>query len=88
MEQFEISDQLKEKLGKAKSLDEVVQFCREEGIEITKEQLEMAAAQGDGGELDEDTLDNVSGGGLWVSAHAGMIVARYLLKHFGRYLII
>lgn len=64
MEQFEISDQLKQKLEMATSLDEVAQLCCEEGIEITKEQLESEMLPNDNDELSEDTLDAVSGGGI------------------------
>lgn len=64
MEQLKISDALKEKIGKAKDLDEVVQLCCEEGIEITKEQLEAEMLPNVNDELSEDTLDAVSGGGI------------------------
>lgn len=86
---FEISDQLKQKLEMATNLDEVVQFCREEGIEITIEQLK-AFAQEDGAELGEDALDNVSGGAVWNSAVAGIRGVCSYLKHtrIWRYLII
>ena len=61
MEQFEISDLLKEKLEKAETLDEVVLACNEEAIEITKEDLEAADAA-TSGQLTENDLDNVTGG--------------------------
>ena len=62
MEQFEVSEELKEKLGKAESLDEVVKILAEEGIAVTKEELEAALAQGENGELSEEALSAVSGG--------------------------
>ena len=63
-----ISSALEEKLKNAESLDEVVQACAEEGIAITKEQLEAPLASDSGGELSPDALDNVSGGSLidWI----------------------
>ena len=65
MEQFEVSEELKEKLGKAESLDEVVKILTEEGLEVTKEELEAALAQGENGELSEEALSAVSGGINW-----------------------
>lgn len=62
MEEFEITEELKEKLGKAESLDEVVKVLAEEGLEVTKEELETALAQGENGELSEEALASVSGG--------------------------
>ena len=62
MEQFEVSEELKEKLGKAESLDEVVKILTEAGLEVTKEELEAALAQGENGELSEEALSAVSGG--------------------------
>ena len=62
IEEFEVSEELKEKLGKAESLDEVVKILAEEGLEVTKEELEAALAQGENGELSEEALSAVSGG--------------------------
>ena len=62
MEEFEVSEELKEKLGKAESLDEVVKVLAEEGLEVTKEELEAALTQGEKGELSEEALSAVSGG--------------------------
>ena len=62
MEEFEVSEELKEKLGKAENLDEVVKILTEEGLEVTKEELEAALAQGENGELSEEALSAVSGG--------------------------
>ena len=68
MEEMVISSALEEKLKNAESLDEVVQACAEEGIAITKEQLESPLPSGPEGELSAEALDNVSGGGLldWI----------------------
>ena len=43
MEEFEVSEELKEKLGKAESLDEVVKVLAEEGLEVTKEELDRCS---------------------------------------------
>lgn len=68
MAEMTISAALEEKLRGAESLDEVVQVCAEAGIPVTKEQLECPAVSGPDGELSEDALDNVSGGGVidWI----------------------
>lgn len=68
MAEMTISAALEEKLRGAESLDEVVQVCAEAGIPVAKEQLECPAVSGLDGELSEDALDNVSGGGVidWI----------------------
>lgn len=67
MAEMEISCALQEKLEKAESLDEVIQACTEEGITVTKEQLEimLSSDSENEGELSAEALDNVSGGGLF-----------------------
>ena len=78
MEQFEVSEELKEKLGKAESLDEVVKVLAEEGLAVTKEELEAALAQGENGELSEEALAAVSGGRInW---RAVVKVFRYITR--------
>ena len=62
MEQFEVSEALKEKLDKAETLDEVLLACNEEGVEITKGDLEAAADAATSGQLTESDLENVAGG--------------------------
>ena len=62
MSQFEVSEALKEKLDKAETLDEVLLACNEEGVEITKEDLEAAAGAATSAQLTESDLDNVTGG--------------------------
>lgn len=62
MEEMIISSALEEKLENAESLEEVVRLCAEEGIAVTKEELEAALDSEDEGELNAEQLDNVSGG--------------------------
>ena len=64
MEHNEMSPELQAKLDGAESLDDVVRICAEAGITISKEQLEALEASTADGELNEDALDAVSGGGL------------------------
>lgn len=70
MENFELSESLKEKLENAESVEDVIRACAEEGIEITAEDLAGVAV---GAELDENALDNVSGGGSAVLTAIGVI---------------
>ena len=65
MEVIQISQELEEKIRQAETVEEVVQACTEEGIQITKEQLEAGLLPESEGELSEDMLDNVSGGGIF-----------------------
>lgn len=62
---MENRERLEQKLKNAESLDEVVQACAEEGITLTKEQLEASLSSDPEGELSAEALDNVSGGGLF-----------------------
>jgi predicted ribosomally synthesized peptide with nif11-like leader len=62
MVNFELTEELKEKLENAGSLDEMVQIVNEAGVSFTKEQLEQMLAGAEAGELNEDDLDAVAGG--------------------------
>lgn len=64
----EISESLQEKLMKAQTLDEAVQACEAEGVKVTREQLEAVMQADAEGELNEDALDCVSGGGFFSAA--------------------
>lgn len=65
MEDIQISQELEEKVRNAETVEEVVQACAEAGIQVTKEQLEAELLPETEGELSEDMLDNVSGGGIF-----------------------
>lgn len=62
MEHNQMSPELQAKLDSAESLEDVVRACAEEGITISKEQLEALEASTADGELNEDALDGVAGG--------------------------
>ena len=64
LEELMQNGEFTEKLEKAKDLDEVVAMIKEEGVEITIEELRAAIEQNDEGELDEDKLEAVSGGSM------------------------
>ena len=82
--EFIITKEMEEKIAKAADLEEVVQICKAEGVEITKEELEAAIAQQKTeAELDENALDEVAGGmsGIIVgpSFHIVRTVAKLIL---------
>ncbi len=64
------------KLENAEDLDEVAACFRAEGIQITAEELATAMNRAGCGELNEDELENVSGGSymsflLWIQTKRG-----------------
>lgn len=59
----ELSKAAEAQLEAAETLDEVVRILAEEGTEITKEELITALDAADG-ELNEDALERVAGGGV------------------------
>lgn len=65
MEVIQISRELEEKIRQAGTVEEVIQACAEEGIQVTKEQLEAGLMPESEGGLSEDMLDNISGGGIY-----------------------
>lgn len=65
MDEMQISPELEKKIQQAETVEEVVQACAEEGIQVTKAQLEAEMLPEIDGELSEDMLDNVSGGGIF-----------------------
>lgn len=71
---YELTEALKEKLEKAQTLEEMVLAFNEEGIEITKEQLEEIKTKDVSEVLDEDDLDSVTGG-----SRVGVIM--FIVRH-------
>ena len=68
---MELNDEIRAKISNAASMDEVVRICAEAGIPVTKEQLEASDTTGAEGELSEEALDAVSGGGAGGEAGNG-----------------
>lgn len=69
MDEMIISKELEAKLQAAQTIEDVIKVCAEEGIELSKEQLEDVLSQyqaGENGELSEDSLDTVAGGINWL----------------------
>lgn len=70
------------KLEKAENLDEVLALVKDQGVEISKAELEAAMAQLDGNELDENSLEAVAGGSLFSVVAAGAtLLAEWLKRH-------
>lgn len=66
-----------EKLENAENDDVIIQLFAEKGFSVTKEQIEEARAATQQEELDEESLDGVSGGILLGAASWG---GRFLVK--------
>lgn len=65
MDEKIMSEALEAKLEAAQTMEDVIKAFAEEGIEVTREQLEEALRQyqaSESGELSEETLDAVAGG--------------------------
>lgn len=74
---MEFSSTLEKKLQEASNLDEVVQICHDEGIPITRDQLDAALSASPEGELNEEALDAVSGG-AWIVD----LIRRYIRRPY------
>ena len=57
-------EQFKAKLSQAEDLEAMAALFRNEGFEITGEDLKAAVEQQGEGELSEESLENVAGGGI------------------------
>ena len=61
---MEFNTELLEKAKEAKSTEELLTLAKENGVELTKEEAEAYFAQlNKSGELSDEELDNVAGGG-------------------------
>ena len=78
-------ESFKGKLENAEDLDEVAASFRAEGIQVTAEELATAMDQTADGELNEDELENVSGGGvplaILIAFKLGYLCGKLLLKY-------
>lgn len=64
MSEFKMTKEFFEEASKFKTVDELTAFCKEKGVELTKEQAEAFIAQVGEGELSIDKIEEVSGGSL------------------------
>jgi predicted ribosomally synthesized peptide with nif11-like leader len=67
-----------EKLEQTQSEDEVLALFKENGVELSQDELKAFVSESQKEELDEDSLDDVAGGIL--SYRVGLTVARWLIR--------
>lgn len=82
---MEINTELIAKARTAKSPEELLALAKENGIELTEETAKMYFDQlhPKTGELDDDELDNVAGGGCY-SQGGRLKTSGYRCKHFSQ----
>ena len=66
-----------EKLKAAKSLEEIADLFKEQGVDVTAEEIKAAAKEKAGEELDEQDLENVAGG---VKARTVLKIAYWVVR--------
>ena len=82
------SEEFTKKLESAQNLDEVLVMVKEQGVEITKEEVEAALKKLDEGELDENSLEDVAGGAAaWkIGIGVGVRLLAEFVKRYGYFL--
>ncbi len=83
---MEINTELITKARTAKSPEELLAMAKENGIELTEETAGMYFDQlhPKTGELDDDELDNVAGGGCYSQGGRLKTTSGYRCKHFSQ----
>ena len=87
---MKLSDELLEKAKGTKSVEELLKLAKENGIEMTDEEGAAYFAQlNKSGELSDEELDNVAGGGCHKKDGRLVVTIRYscenfICKHCGR----
>lgn len=83
LEKLMQNEEFTKKLESAQNLDEVLAMVKEQGVEITKEEVEAALKKLDEGELDENSLEDVAGGiAGWIMIGGGIrALAKWLKKN-------
>ena len=64
------NEEFKEAASKVKTVEEAVELCKTYGVEITGDELVDAIKKSHAEELNEEVLDNVSGGGITAAVYA------------------
>ena len=78
---MEFNTELLEKAKEAKSAEELVSLAKENGMELTEEEAAAYFAQlNKSGELSDEELDNVSGGGCYANDGSLMTTIGYRCK--------
>ncbi len=77
---MELNKELIQKAKEAKSVEELMAFAKDNGVELSKEQADAFFKQHDVrcGEIADDELDNVSGGGC--SDGGGELATKYRME--------
>lgn len=84
LEKLMQNEEFTKKLESAQNLDEVLAMVKEQGVEITKEEVEAARKKLDEGELDENSLEDVAGGiAGWIMIGGGIRALAKWLKKYG-----
>lgn len=67
-----MGDEILQKAREAKSVEELLELSKTEGIEMTEEQAKICfdRLHGSSGEISDDELENVSGGGCQTDFYA------------------
>lgn len=87
---MELSKELSQKAKAAKSAEELLSLAKENGLELTSEEAAAYFAQlNKGGELSDEELSNVAGGGCHQKDGRLVVTIRYscenfICKHCGR----
>ncbi len=81
---MEMNKELIAKAKEAKSADELMTLAKENGVELTKEEADTYFGQLNPktGELSDEELDNVAGGGCYASDGYLMTTIGYKCKYF------
>ena len=79
MEMIELTEDLKRKLEKAESLEDVANICAEEGLQVTAGELQELVAE-QTGELSPDAMDKVTGGRIGVRGPTEVDAVRKIVK--------
>lgn len=75
--------ELYEKAGQAKSVEEILALAKEKGIELSEDDARTYfERQNKSGELSDDELDNVSGGGCYADDGRLVVTIGYSCKNF------
>ena len=78
-----ITPELLEKAKKAKSAEELLALAKENGVELSKEEAQAYFEQfNKTGELSDDELDNVAGGGCHAGDGRMVVTVFHHCKHF------
>ena len=88
---MKFTEEQMKKFSEAKSVEEVIAFAKEDGIEASEEEIKKyynathIAARGEEGELSDDELDNVAGGACYGSDGRLVVSCGYWCSNWTHY---